>query len=80
MKSIFVNKGSGSIVQITNVDSSYAYIEVMFPDRSKWAMPLLQYNTTFIKEYRPATAKDLEAIMKDSKNFILPENAPDDWK
>lgn len=78
-KNLFTNNSSGAIVRVSRVDASYATVETLLPKPAKYMMPIKEYDSVFIRTFRPATDKDLEAL-DDKKNFRLPENAPDSWK
>jgi hypothetical protein len=57
----FVNKLTGALGQITAVDDSYAYLNIVSPRPSRYAIPIAEYDSTWINAWRPATAADLPA-------------------
>jgi len=80
MRNLFANKGSGAIVRVERVDDSYATIATLLPSPAKYMMPLKEYDTVFIKSFRPATDDDLDRLNEKYKEFRLPKNAPEEWK
>lgn len=80
VRNLFVNKSSGAIVRVERVDDSYATIVTLLPRPAKYMMPAKEYNTIFIRNFRIATDKDLDALDDPFREFKLPTNAPDDWK
>lgn len=80
MRNLFVNKSSGAIVRVERVDDSYATINTLLPKPAKYMMPAKEYNTIFVRNFRIATDKDLDALNDQYREFKLPTNAPDDWK
>jgi hypothetical protein len=79
MRNLFVSS-SGAIVRVERVDDSYATIVTLLPTPAKYMMPKKEYDTVFVRSFRPATEEDLEALNQEYKTFKLPANAPDDWK
>lgn len=78
MQSFFVNRDTGALVRIKEVDDTFAYLEVIAPAPATYAMPLSDYDNHFVKMFRPAEATDLRSFT--GATFRLPSNAPDDWR
>jgi hypothetical protein len=75
---LYVNKSSGSLIRVDRVDASFCTYSVLAPDPSKFMMPVKEYDTEFVKYWRPATDEDLEAL-NNSPRIRLPANAPSEW-
>lgn len=80
MRNLFVNKSSGAIVRVERVDDSFATIATLLPRPAKYMMPRREYDTVFIRSFRMATDEDLDALNDQWQTFVLPANAPADWK
>lgn len=76
---LFVNESTGALGRITNVDSGYAYLEVLLPDPSTYSIPLSEYDSTWATLWRPATIEDLSALGGDVSGFRPPANAAEVW-
>jgi hypothetical protein len=55
----FVNIKTGAVGQITAVDDSYAYLMIVSPKASRYAIPIADYDSTWLDAWRPATVADL---------------------
>lgn len=51
-----------TICRVQNVDEAYAYIEVVAPNYSRWAMPVDDYDSKFDATWRPATTEDIAPL------------------
>jgi len=75
LRSLYVND-SGSLARLKNVDASFAYLEILTPNYSTYAMPLSEYDTRFAEVWRPASLQDIH-------NTVLavryPKNAAEHW-
>lgn len=78
MQSFFVNRDSGALARVKEVDDSFAYLEIIAPAAASYAMPLREYDESFAHSWRPALAEDLRSFT--GKTFRLPANAPEDWR
>lgn len=77
-RNMFVNRDSGAIARVTNVDSSYATVEVLWPAPGKYSMPVKDYDGgVFGEQWRPATAEDIRPTEGDG--FRFPAVIPEDW-
>ena len=74
-RNLFVNRESGAMCRVTHTDDSYAYLEVVDPP-SKYAMPRREYDTVFVKLWRPASDED---VVRFEADYDLPANAPAGW-
>jgi len=69
MRNIFVNRESGTICIVDRVDENietgtgYAQLRIVLPKESRYAMPLKQYDTEFVRTWRPATVEDLDRLI-----------------
>lgn len=77
--SLFCNESTGAIGRITNVDSGYAYLEVIAPEPSTYSIPIAEYDSTWADYWRPATAEDLAALGGEPTGFRPPANAQAKW-
>lgn len=59
IEGLYVNRETKTICRVNRVDDAYAYIEVIYPNYSRWAMPIADYDSRFFESWRPATAEDM---------------------
>lgn len=78
MRNLFVNRTTGALGRIDRIDASFATLSVLAPGASKYMMPIREYDTTFVNQWRPAQEADLE-ILNDVPSFRPPANAPAGW-
>lgn len=76
---LFTNESTGAIGRVVNVDGSYAYLEVLFPESSTHSIPIADYDSTWASYWRPATAEDLTGLGGDMSGFRPPANAAEFW-
>lgn len=77
-RNMFANRTSGALCRVDRVDASYATLSILTPSQSKYMMPIKEYDTLFVRSWRPAELSDLEAL-GDSEGFRYPANAPLEW-
>jgi len=77
LKSFFVNRSSGILVRVSEVNDHYATIESLTGNPGVYRMPVAQYDATFVAGYRPAVESDLAPLT--NMEFRYPANAPSDW-
>lgn len=78
VRNLFVNRATGAIARIDGIDASFVILNIIAPSSSKYSMPVKEYDSTFIKVWRPATEADLDAL-DNVQTFRYPHNAPSDW-
>jgi hypothetical protein len=76
----FVNVSSGAVAFVKEVGSYHAQLQIVTREgsTSTYAMPLVEYDSNFVKAWRPATVEDLR--IHEGQTFRLPLNAPPDWQ
>lgn len=75
---VFVNRESGAVVRVKEVNDSYAHIESIDGTSRRYAMPRTEYDSLFAKWFRPAVMADL-APLTDMSKYKAPAEKPDDW-
>ncbi len=77
LTAFFVNRSSGILVRVTEVNDSYATIESLTGNPGVYRMPVKAYDEVFVAGYRPAAEDDLRPLTNTA--FRYPANAPEDW-
>jgi hypothetical protein len=54
----YVNRGSGALGHIVEVNDGFAILEVVHPKWSKFSIPIAEYDTTWRDGWRPAGPED----------------------
>lgn len=75
-RNLFVNESTGALGKVVSTDESYAYLEIMHPKPSNYAMPRKEYDRLFHTQWRPARAEDLNQF---EAPIELPAQAPAEW-
>lgn len=76
---LYRNLSAASLARITHMDERFVYLEVLFPARTTVALPIKDYDTSFVTAWRPATMADIAEIMAPRSDIRPPANAPEDW-
>lgn len=76
---LFYNEESGALCRVMDVDTSYAYIEVLLPDHSSYSVPIREYDSTWATHWRPATAEDVALLGGTEGTYRPPANAAELW-
>lgn len=77
-RNMFVNRDSGALAKVTEVNSSFAVIETIWPGSTKYSMPIGDYDGgVFGEQWRPATTEEMRPA--DGAGFRLPSVIPADW-
>ena len=78
VRNLFIDRQNGTLARVSATDKSYAYLDFLSPVVSKYAMPRVEYEASFVERFRPVTEKDLATML--TGDFELPLNAPESWK
>lgn len=75
----FFTNDSGSLAFVASIDEYFAHLQIVHRSgaTSSYAMPIREYDSKFVKQWRPATIADLRPL--EGSNFRLPANAPPEW-
>lgn len=73
-QTLYVNRESGAICRIAKVDDSYAYLEIIAPSPSRFAMRRSDYDTQFAKAWRPAAPGE-----GPGEAIPAPAHVEEDW-
>ena len=74
----YVNKGSGSVGHIVEVNEGFAILEVVHPKWSKFSIPIAEYDSTWPEQWRPARPEDMPSspVARPPKSGIFPMEEP----
>ena len=78
-KNWFTNRTNGIVMAVDSVDESFAKLVQVYPtgptQNRMHNMPIAQYDTEFVRGFRPTTARDLGEESGPPQSFRQPANA-----
>ena len=76
---VFAHRETGTLIRIINMDDSYVRYALL-DGTGRHSMPRAEYEESFGKWWRPATAEDLSKALRPEGPVTLPKNLPSDWR
>jgi hypothetical protein len=73
------SRGNVQLIKVTAVDEAYARTFSLTEPGRHYDMPVGEYDSRFIRTWRPATEEDMASLGSPDEGFRLPGNAPKSW-